>query len=187
MAASSAEGTMRVRNLRGQSPVIDLPGAVGRIGSICFNSDDSLLAGTTADGTVVVWDLNKRAIAHRLAVSARRGEGTVRFGPRPGLLTVHSRDGGVGIWSLAGAAPRPVATLYMFPAGGWGVISPAGPYDSSDGGRTPGLHWVSGTTTLPVDAFRKERYRPGLLRAVLDPGSTPTARGAGEGGRPGRE
>jgi hypothetical protein len=90
---------------------------------------------------------------------------------RPSLYAAQLEQGTIVLFDAGTLQPR--VRLYTVPDAGranWLVLTSEGLYDSSSPGDLPGLSWVSPDdplTPLPIEAFMREYYEPGLLGKVL--------------------
>jgi WD40 repeat protein len=102
-ATADANGLLCLWNTQtGEQLADDLPVHRGKVSSLQFSGDASLLAVGTEEGRAMVWD-----VARRRAVEGFKGHRDriedVSFSSDGKLLTSASRDGDVRVWNLGGS------------------------------------------------------------------------------------
>jgi WD40 repeat protein len=114
---------------------------------------------------VKLWDV---ASGREIQTVANRW-GTLRhlcFSP-DGKLFLAAGDS-LTLWAMNGPSASELCAFHVFEDGAWAVAAPDGRYDSSSSGDVLHLHFAIGTTSYPLERFRKDYYRPGLLAELAE-------------------
>jgi WD40 repeat protein len=140
----------------------------GALAAAAFSRDGRLLLTGATDRLARVWDAQSGRLlrifqGHADSVTA------VAFGPDGRQVFTGSADGTVRLWDLA-SGDELGAFVNLASGKDWLVVTPAGLFDGSAGGRQQVAYRVGGGLNLvPVDRFFQDFYRPGLL-AVAESG-----------------
>jgi hypothetical protein len=130
---------------------------------VAFVGDGCRLAYTGLEGEITVEGAPKETYRHNRSQPTAMG-----FSADGTRFSIAHRGGEVTIWRR-GASHYSVLVTWLLD-GHWLVTTPSGLYDSSSPGDLPGVSWVLPSdplTPLPVEAFMREYYEPGLLGKVL--------------------
>lgn len=135
--------------------------ADGEAPSVAYSADGRELFVGTWRHEVLVLDAETHATRAKMTGHAEQ-VGALAVSGR--WLFSSSVDRTVRVWSLD--ARKAVATLHTFTNGDWTVSSPDGRFDGSPGGIGH-LHYVAGTTPVPLTAFYERDLTPRLFARVL--------------------
>lgn len=102
-AQVEACGTVRLWNLATHQLVGEHFGSEDQVWAVAFSPDNTLLATTSATGTVQLWDtVTRRSAASSLTGHHGDVNGVV-FAPDGSLLATGSQDGTVRLWATPAA------------------------------------------------------------------------------------
>jgi uncharacterized caspase-like protein len=136
---------------------------------LSFSPDGRMLASSSEDGTVKLWDVSKGEEARTLSGHT----GTVYFAvfDSSGRFVVSgSEDGTVRLWEAASG--KFLGKLVAIGEQDWAVVSPEGLFDASPGAMQQ-MHWVVGTEIITIGQLKERYYEPGLLAKLLGFNSEP--------------
>ena len=150
-------------------PVRRLRGHTGDVLQVSFSDDGSLLAATSRDGRVLVWDVATGNVVHDIAVGTQFATG-VSFGPDARTLYTTAADSHeIHAWDLAGEHrfvaripvrhPREVSSAFIRPSPDAGAVATM----QNDGDAAPELRLVDLSTGR---ASRLSRRGPALRGRV---------------------
>jgi WD40 repeat protein/serine/threonine protein kinase len=100
VAASLANGSVRIWDLKSRQVVLTLCGHFHVVGGIDFSPRENLLASGNSDGTVLLWDSKTGTVLRKLT-GHTDGVQDVRFSPDGRRLYSASEDGLVIVWDPA--------------------------------------------------------------------------------------
>lgn len=120
------------------------------------------LAGT--DGAVVTYDASSGAVLSVLHGPPMAVEAAVWMTAESRVAVAYA-DGGIRFWDER--VQRVLCTLYLLQPDGWVVVDGEARFDSSEGARARGLHWVSGSEIIELSQLADRYWDPGLLGKCL--------------------
>ena len=92
------DGTVKLWDVATQTPVVTLEGHTGRVKSVRFSPDGSILASASEDGTVKLWEMATRTNFSTL-LGHTAGVESVSFSPDGTTLASGSNDYTVKVWN----------------------------------------------------------------------------------------
>lgn len=160
----------------GQGFVIDMKSGKSMLAASCGGFAESvaldpggrlLLAcgGPTRDKRVLLFDAKGAELAtftHDAPVSS------AVFLPETDFVLSSSLDRTLRIWDVA--SKREAIRMMVWPDGRWLAVDPSGRFDTNRIEKLEGVHWTAPGepyTTLPLEAFMRDYYQPGLVARVL--------------------
>ncbi|PYT00041.1 MAG: hypothetical protein DMF63_08710 [Acidobacteria bacterium] len=114
-----------------------------------------------------VWDLEKNWVNTRAPHAANVTN--VIFSPDDRFLISSSDDGSAKWWALENGV-KEALTFVPLDEDNWVVTDPSGRFDTSFSlDDVKGIHWNVGTQkeSVPLEAYMRQYFSPGLLRSVL--------------------
>ena len=166
--SGSADKTVKVWDLAGAKELRTLKGHTNWVTSVAISPDGRTIASGSWDKTVRLWDGGSGRLLQTLGGDLG-SVNSVAFSPDGKILAIGSGDGTVRLNRVADGAL--LATLTAFNDGHWVVTDPEGRFDTENLEDMPYLHWVmpdDPLTPIPLEAFMKEYYEPGLLLRILN-------------------
>jgi WD40 repeat protein/uncharacterized caspase-like protein len=138
------------------------PGEISAGQALRFSADGKWLAAGGSDG-FELWEAETRKLVAMYSSVPYVRE--VEFTPDSRILATIGWDGRISLWDPSAGAP--LASLSLW-GSDWLVATPDGRFDGSPGGWKKVLWRFNNNTLdyLPVEAFFKEFYTPGLLAKV---------------------
>ncbi len=122
-----------------------------------------VLTAAYRDRVVRVWDAETGK--ELLALKGHTGMIlSATYSPDGTRVFTASTDGTARVWDAA--TGKELCALVVF-NDGWAVVAPDGRYDASDPDMLAGLHFVVGTTPVPLGKFRDRFLTPNLLAKCL--------------------
>jgi WD40 repeat protein len=100
-----------VRGARSEDPLLLVGGQTGPVWAIVFSVDGSLLAATSDDSTVVVWDTATWKHFRTLRLNGESAR-SLAFSPDGALLAAGGGDGTITLWETKGWAERRIAGFH---------------------------------------------------------------------------
>ena len=129
---------------------------------MAFSPDGRTIASGSEDKTMKLWDAASGRELRTLTEN-RGGVAAIAFSPNGRTIISGAFDRTVRYWSVSGDL---LATLVSVPDGEWVTITPEGFFDASENGAKY-LTVVRGLEAYSIDQFKKELYRPDLVREKL--------------------
>ncbi len=145
-----------------------LPDSQGVFDVLTFNPDGNLLAGSGSDsnGEIRVWEMTTQK---ELFTAEGHAGGTDKIAFHPGgkFFVSVGKDTKIKFWNAHDG--QLLATLIEFDNGGWVTTDVNGLFDGSSKELKQLLWRLSPrlTDVVPLEAFFKEFYYPGLLQEIL--------------------
>lgn len=142
----------------------------GRLMEMAFSPDGTVLAASSYNGTIFLWDPVTGELL-RAIDSGRRWPMALDFSRDGRLLAMGNCDGSLLLWRMPevmeSKSPRPAVTLVALDQGTeWLAYTPQGYYDCSPGAEDY-LIWRSGSEFLGPTALARRFHRPDKIRAAL--------------------
>jgi WD40 repeat protein len=141
--------------------------------AIEWSPDSNWLVAGTKTGSIDIWDPEKAMVVRTLIGHATQVTG-LRFAPKGDWLASSSLDGTVKIWNPRTGELK--ATLIsMTTPKDWLVVAPDGRFNGSPGAWSQILWQFNNNPfdVIPVEAYYRELYKPGLLRQLLTESTPP--------------
>ncbi|HBB94070.1 MAG TPA: hypothetical protein DC054_01650 [Blastocatellia bacterium] len=170
LASGNSDNTVRIWDLRNDAPPTTLPGHSGEVHKVSFNKDGSLLASSSSDRSVKLWDPKTPGEPPRTLMGATDSVNSVAFsqGEEGRCLVSANADGSMTVWdSKTGTLTATLVSVSN--SDDWLVAAPDGLFDGSPASWNL-LLWRFAEDTfgaVPVEAYFKEFYYPGLLAEIL--------------------
>lgn len=162
------------------SVLMQLPGHEQSVSSIAFSPNGKILASGSVDNTVRLWSVDSKS--ELFVLNGHAGTvSSLAFSPDGRHLVSTSVDGSAKLWSVSAGVL--LASLYSLEDGNWVVTNQDGRFDTADLEQIKGLQWVVADdplTPVPIEAFMRDYYEPGLLSRVLAGEKFPTIRSLAE-------
>jgi hypothetical protein len=136
------------------------------ITALGYSPDGKRVLATAWRDAAAFWDAESGAKIPLIPIR-NAGPRAVAFGPDGRRILTGSFDGTIHLWDVA--TGQELAAPIDFDEGReWLVVTPAGLFDGSVGGRQRVSYRIGrGLNVVPVDRSFQDFYRPGLLAAVL--------------------
>jgi len=177
LAAGGGGGIVKLWDVETKRELRTLGGHYGLILSVAFAPDGRTLAlGFFGDGIIELWDIATGQRLHTL-LGHGKSVSSVAFSPDGRTLASGSDDSSIRLWRVADGAH--LATLMNLADDSWVITDPEGRFDTADLEEIKGIHWVmpdDPLTPVPIEAFMKEYYEPGLLPRILNGDTFPPIR-----------
>lgn len=111
--AVGSDGTLALYDVGARKEVGKLAGAMGAVRSAAFAPGGSILVTGADDGSVAVWDVDKRVA--KIVMHASGAVGAVAISPDGNLAAAGTGNGTVDVWSTGGG--KVVQSIDRLPAG----------------------------------------------------------------------
>lgn len=167
LASANSDKTVRLIDLQTDNQTKTLSGHSGAVLKLVFSPDGQVLASAGSDGTVKIWEPRSGNELRTLVGPFQRINGVAFTRDGDWILTAGA-DGRLNLWDSKKAVS--MATLVPVPASeDWLVATPDGLFDGSAAAWNLVLWRFGGNTfnVLPIEAYFKEFYYPGLLADIL--------------------
>ena len=163
LASAGDDLMVRVWRSDDGAPIRALPSKT-LVYTVAYSRAGKLLAASSYDGQVALWDVGTGEHLHTLLGHSRR-VWSVAFSPDGTLLASAGDDGAVGLWSVGGGEPpRLLLTLLGLPEG-WAALASDGRYKQE--GEIAGQFWhVVGMCRFSSGEL--DPYLPTVRRLPLD-------------------
>jgi WD40 repeat protein len=164
LLAAANETAIHVWNARTGERIGFLRGYKGRVAAMAFGADSRTLVVASEDRTVRLFRLGQQTPLEICTVSSLPHFVALR--PDGRFAAVGLADGSIELWSVT---KRFLGARIQFVEDGWVATTPSGLFDTSESAWRHAAWRFGGPsgTTVPIEAFYRDFYRPGLIADVL--------------------
>ena len=161
--------TVVLRETRTGKAIKEFRGHEDGVSAFAFSPDGKQILTGSWDNTARLWDIKSKQELTRF-VGHRDYVGAVAFHPSKPWIATGSWDGTTRLWNTESEVEiceREICQLISFPDKSWAVVDPDGRYNTSEGSRLDGLHWVIDNEPVEVHQLERRYWDSDLLHKLL--------------------
>jgi WD40 repeat protein len=145
------------------------------VNDVCWSADGRLVL-IVNDRVATLWDVERGALVHRLAVPSLYTRGMADLSPDGRWIAVYGQGGGIQFWDVATGAEA-VRLFGAADPAQWLAVTPDGRFDGTEALRRLVAFRAAGSLDLlPPERAVQDFYRPGLLTQLWGDSSRATPR-----------